>query len=152
MYRQTHVQTISSRGAHIHTGMCVLCVYANDTPYRKSNSLHKFGRAFLPVCNRDIHITKGRIEILLIAYHITFGAKWMLHYSGLRDPFPKHPVRWMHWNPFIGSKCCPLFAFSLLCHCHREGYFWCTMLFAGQFLSQKRINFFLPFSIFISNF
>lgn len=123
--------------------VCVcVCVCMKGAPYRNSNGFHKFGRAFLPVCNRDIHITEGRIELLLIAYHITFGAKWMLHYSGLRDTFPKHQARWMLQNLFIGSKSCSLFAFSLLCHCHSKGYLWCTRrCLQGNFCHKKGLIF-----------
>lgn len=73
----------------------ILCVHMECIPYRSFNGFHKFGRAFLPGCNGDSHITEGRKGMLLIAYHITLGAKWMLHYSGLRDTFLKQQARWM---------------------------------------------------------
>lgn len=76
--------------------MCMsMCMCVKSILYRNSNGFHKFGSAFLAVCNRDTHITEGRTEKLLIAYHISCGAKWMLHYSRLRDIFPTHQARWM---------------------------------------------------------
>lgn len=83
------------------------------SPYRNCNGFHKFGRAFLPGCNGYSHITEERKEMLLIAYHITLGAKWVLHYSGLRDTFLKQQARWMPQHLFIGSDHCSLFVFSL---------------------------------------
>lgn len=59
---------------------------------------------------------EGRTEKLLIAYHITFGAKWMLHYSGLREIFPKHQARWMPQNPSFAPKalhCLPFHCFVI---------------------------------------
>lgn len=114
-------------------------------PYRKCDGFHKFGRAFLPGCNGDSHIREGRKEMLLIAYHITLGAKWMLHYSGLRGTFLKQQARWMLQHPSIGSKHRSLFASSFFCHCYPEGYLGCDAV-CRQFLPhKKRINFFLPF-------
>ena len=91
-----------------------MCV--KGTPYRNCNSFHKFGSASLAICNRDAHITEGRTEKLLIAYHITFRAKWTFHYSGLRDIFPKHQARWMPQNPSFAPKavhCLPFYCFAI---------------------------------------
>lgn len=128
-----------------------LCVHMEYIPYRNCNGFHKFGSAFLLICNGDSHVTEGRKEMLLIAYHITLGAKWMLHYSGLRDTFLRQQARWMLRHPFIGSKHCSLFAFSLFCHCCPEGYLGCAMLFAGNFCHKKGLIF-SAISIFITNF
>lgn len=83
--------------------MC-MSVCVKSIPRGNSNGSCEFGSAFLAVCNRDTHIHEGRPEKLLIAYHITFGAKWMLHYSGLRDIFPKHQARWMPQNSSFAPK------------------------------------------------
>ena len=141
---------------HIHRDiyLCVcecefVCVYS--ILYRNSNVFQKFGDAFLAVCNRDTHITEGRTERFLIAYHITFGAKWMLHYLGLRERFPKHQARWMPQNPSFAPKdvnCLPLLCFVMatvrdtfgaqrclqdhFCHTQKKGLiFFCHFLFSS---------------------
>lgn len=126
-----------------------VCVYS--ILYRNSNVFQKFGDAFLAVCNRDTHITEGRTERFLIAYHITFGAKWMLHYLGLRERFPKHQARWMPQNPSFAPKavnCLPLLCFVMatvrdtfgaqrclqdhFCHTQKKGLiFFCHFLFSS---------------------
>lgn len=91
-----------------------MCVYS--ILYRNCNVFHKLGSAFLAVYNRDTHISKGRTERLLIAYHVTFGAKWILHYPGLGEIFPKHQARWMPQNPSFAPKavnCLPLLCFVI---------------------------------------
>lgn len=107
---------------YIETCMCMcyehvyLCVCEKGILYRNCNGFHKFGSAFLAICNRDAHITEGRTEKLLIAYHISFGAKWMLHYSGLSDIFPRHQARWMPQNPSFAPKavhCLPFYCFVI---------------------------------------
>ena len=131
--------------------VCV-CVCVWSIIYRNSNAFHKFGNAFLAVCNRDTHITEGRTESLLTAYHITFGAKWMLHYSGLRERFPKHQASWMPQNPSFAPKavnCLPLLCFVIATVRDTFGAQCCLQ---DHFCHKKRINFFLPFSIFITNF
>lgn len=120
--------------------------------YRNSNGFHKFGSAFLAVCNRDTHITEGRTEKLLIAYHITFGAKWMLHYSGLRDIFPKHQARWMPQIPSFAPKAVPCLPFHCFVIVTVRDTFGARCCLQDNFCHEKRINFFLPFSIFITNF
>lgn len=114
-------------------------------PYRSCNGFHKFGRSFLPGCNGYSHITEERKGMLLIAYHITLGAKWVLHYSGSRDTFLKQQARWMPQRPFIGSNQSSLFAFSLFAMAPLKDTLGTRCCLQAIFCYKKGLIFFLPF-------
>lgn len=90
------------------------------------------------MCNRDAHITKGRTEEkLLIAYHITFGPQWMLHYSELRDIFPKHQARWMSQNPSFAPKIVHCWPFHYFVIATVKDIFGARCFLQDNFLPQK---------------
>lgn len=114
-FLELHIYEHIHRDIYLRVCECkFVCVHS--ILYRNCNVFRKLGSAFLAVYNRDTHITEGRTERLLIAYHVTFGAKWILHYPGLGEIFPKHQARWMPQNPSFAPKavnCLPLLCFVI---------------------------------------